>query len=95
MDAKDEFSVKALQINPCVTQESEVQTFFDLKWDYVQNHHKLKIVKGEMHLKHLTCQISQLGLDYLKHLKTLMMAYSWAESPNTKLILEWTAECLM
>ena len=47
MDAKDEFSVKALQINLCVTQKSEVQTFCDLKWDYVQNHHKLKILKGE------------------------------------------------
>ena len=87
MDAKDEFSVKALQINPCVTQKSEVQTFFDLKWDYVQNHHKLKNWKLKIHLKYLTCWISHLGLDYLKHRRMLMMAYSWAKSPNTKPVL--------
>lgn len=85
MDAKDEFSVKVLQINPCVTHRNQkYRPFSDLKWDYVQNHHKLKMVKGENDLKRLTCQISQLGLDYLKHLKTPMMAYSWQQNHRTQ-----------
>lgn len=54
-----------------------------------------KYWKVKMHLKRLTCRLSQLGLDYLKHLKTLMMAYSCAKSPNTKPVLQWTVECLM